>query len=124
LSNLTVTRRGNVLALFQSYAEKALATGAAPKGLEQSFAASLAISPSLWSQIKSARPIGDKLARQIEAHAGKDAGWLDQVRESHAITPAEQACLDLALAAWRASNSAGKKRLRAHLMAIRDAGSA
>jgi hypothetical protein len=38
----------------------------AAQGLEQAFAASLQISPSLWSQIKSARPIGDKLARQIE----------------------------------------------------------
>ena len=59
VSNITLTRRQNALALFQDYAEKALASGAAPKGLEQSFAASLQISPSMWSQIKSSRPIGD-----------------------------------------------------------------
>ena len=64
MPNITVARRQNALALFQDYAEKALATGASPKGLEQAFAATLQISPSMWSQIKSSRPIGDKLARQ------------------------------------------------------------
>jgi hypothetical protein len=34
----------------------------------------------MWSQIKSSRPIGDKLARQIEKHCGKVAGWLDEER--------------------------------------------
>jgi hypothetical protein len=66
VANTTITRRQNALALFQAYAEKALASGASPKGLEQTFAATLQISPSMWSQIKSSRPIGDKLARQIE----------------------------------------------------------
>ncbi len=100
------------MALFQSYAEKALACGASPKGLEQTFAATLQISPSMWSQIKSSRPIGDKLARQVEQHHGKPAGWLDEARESGSVTPAEQAFLDLALKAWRATNSAGRKTLR------------
>ena len=59
MSNITIHRRRNALTLFQAYAEAALAGGAAPKGLEQSFAAKLEISPSMWSQIKSARPIGD-----------------------------------------------------------------
>ena len=67
MSNITLTRRQNALALFQDYAEKALASGGSPKGLEQSFASTLQISPSMWSQIKSSRPIGDKLARQIES---------------------------------------------------------
>src|SRR6185295_13516914 len=80
LSNITTNRRRNALALFQSYAETAIARGAAPKGLEQTFAASLQISPSMWSQIKSSRPIGDKLARQIEQHGAKPAGWLDEER--------------------------------------------
>ena len=62
VANTTITRRQNALALFQAYAEKALAAGTPPKGLEQTFAATLQISPSMWSQIKSARPIGDKLA--------------------------------------------------------------
>ena len=113
--NITVARRQNALALFQDYAEKALAQGASPKGLEQAFAATLEISPSMWSQIKSSRPIGDKLARQIEQHQGKPVGWLDEIREDMSPTASEKAMMDLALAAWRSTNSAGRKALRAHL---------
>ena len=121
VANITVTRRQNALALFQAYAEKALAAGAAPKGLEQAFAATLQISPSMWSQIKASRPIGDKLARQIEQHHAKPARWLDEVHNDAAQTPAERAFLDLALSAWRSTNSAGRKALRAHLEAqVRD----
>ena len=116
--NTTVTRRLNALALFQAYAEQALAAGAPPKGLEQAFAATLEISPSMWSQIKSSRPIGDKLARQIEQHHGKPAGWMDQAREDTSPTVAEKALMELALAAWRSTNSAGRKSLRAHLESI------
>ena len=112
VANTTITRRQNALALFQAYAEKALAAGAPPKGLEQMFAATLQISPSMWSQIKSSRPIGDKLARQIEQHHGKPAGWLDEARESDVVAPSERAFLDLALKAWRATNSVGRKALR------------
>jgi hypothetical protein len=115
LANITVTRRQNALALFQAFAEKALAAGDAPKGLEQSFAATLEISPSMWSQIKASRPIGDKLARQIERHGGKPPGWLDQERAPAAVSAAEQRFLELALRAWRATNSAGRKALRAQL---------
>ncbi|HJV61244.1 MAG TPA: hypothetical protein VJ743_09895 [Albitalea sp.] len=118
MSNTTTIRRQNALALFQAYAEKALACGAAPKGLEQAFAATLQISPSMWSQIKSSRPIGDKLARQIEQHCGRPAGWLDEERASEAVSQGEQQFLSLALRAWRATNSAGRKALRAHLREI------
>ena len=115
MSNITLTRRQNALALFQDYAEKALASGTSPKGLEQSFAATLQISPSMWSQIKSSRPIGDKLARQIESACGKPSGWLDEARKDSAPSAAEAAFLELALAAWRSTNSAGRKALREHL---------
>lgn len=118
VSNITLTRRRNALALFQDYAEKALSAGAAPKGLEQSFAATLQISPSMWSQIKSSRPIGDKLARQIESACGKASGWLDEARKDSTPSPAEAAFLELALTAWRSTNSAGRKALRDHLKAI------
>ncbi len=118
MSNTTVTRRQNALVLFQRYAERALASGSPPKGLEQSFAATLQISPSMWSQIKSSRPIGDKLARQIESLCGHPAGWLDKAQTSPAPTPAETAYLALALAAYRATNSAGRKALRQHLKSI------
>ncbi|QTD44827.1 hypothetical protein [Ottowia testudinis] len=118
MSNLTVTRRQNVLALFQTYAEKQLAAGAPPKGLEQAFAATLQISPSMWSQIKSSRPIGDKLARQIEALCDRSTGWLDELRSASGPSAAEQAFLDLALAAWRATNAAGRRALRQQLKAM------
>ncbi len=112
VSNITLTRRQNVVALFQDYAERALASGVPPKGLEQAFAATLQISPSMWSQIKSSRPIGDKLARQIEVATGRSPGWLDEARKPLAPTPAELAFLDLALAAYRATNTSGRKALR------------
>ncbi|MGA0611275.1 hypothetical protein [Caldimonas sp. KR1-144] len=115
MSNITVIRRQNALALFQAWAEAAVAAGAAPKGLEQAFARELEISPSMWSQIKSSRPIGDKLARQIEQHCAKPVGWLDEERESAGLTAAEQQFLALALNAWRATNSAGRRELRAWL---------
>lgn len=116
-----MTRRRNALALFHAYAERALADGASPKGLEQSFAASLQISPSMWSQIKSSRPIGDKLARQFEVLAAKPRGWMDETHEAAALTAAEKAFLDLALQAWRAADSAGRRQLRARMAALAQA---
>ncbi|MDN3919140.1 hypothetical protein [Roseateles violae] len=121
MANITLLRRQNALALFQAYAERALAAGAPPKGLEQAFAASLQISPSMWSQIKSARPIGDKLARQIESHGGKPVGWLDEARAGAVAelpNAAERAFMELALAAWRASKSPARKALREQLRGI------
>jgi hypothetical protein len=115
---MTVARRQNVLALFQEYAEKALAQGQAPKGLEQSFAATLQISPSMWSQIKSSRPIGDKLARQIEALTGRSPEWLDEARPVTQPSPAEVAFVELALAAYRSTHAAGRRALREHLQNI------
>jgi hypothetical protein len=121
LANPTVTRRRNALALFHAYAERALADGASPKGLEQAFAASLQISPSMWSQIKSARPIGDKLARQFEVLAAKPSGWMDEANEPAALSAAEKAFLDLALQAWRATDSTGRRQLRSRMAAIAQA---
>jgi hypothetical protein len=118
VSNTTVTRRQNALLLFQDYAEKALASGAPPKGLEQSFATTLQISPSMWSQIKSSRPIGDKLARQIEGLSSRPAGWLDDAQTSSAPTSTETAFMRLALAAFRSTNSAGRKALREQLKSM------
>jgi hypothetical protein len=118
MHNLTVTRRTNVQALFHAHAERAVAAGEAPKGLEQAFAATLQISPSMWSQIKSSRPIGDKLARQIERHCGKPAGWLDEARSSEQPNASERAIMTLALAAWRACNAAQRRALREQLRTL------
>jgi len=123
VTNITVNRRRSVLALFQAYAEDAIAKGASPKGLEQAFAARLEVSPSMWSQIKSSRPIGDKLARQIEQHVGKSAGWLDEERQVEGLSSAEQQFLALALKAWRATNSEGRKVLKSQMKELASAGS-
>ena len=118
VSNLTITRRQNALALFKAFAEKSLAAGASPKGLEQAFAATLEISASMWSQVKSSRPIGDKLARQIEQHCDKPIGWLDEERVEDGPSVVEQQFLELALKAWRTTNAAGRKALREHVRRI------
>jgi hypothetical protein len=111
-ANVTLLRRRNVQALFQRYAESQMAQGIAPKGIEQAFAAALEISPSLWSQIKSSRPIGDKLARQIEKHAKQPALWLDAVHEAtEQPDAAELRFLELAQQVWRQSNAKGKRVL-------------
>ena len=112
VSNLTINRRQNVLALFQQYAEGQMRAGVAPKGMEQSFAQVLQISPSMWSQIKSSRPIGDKLARQIEVACAQVNGWLDEERAPAGTSTSEQQFMALALQAWRATNAEGRKRLK------------
>ena len=123
MANITITRRQNTLILFQAYARQAMAEGAPSKGLEQAFAAKLEISPSMWSQIKSSRPIGEKLARQFESNTGKPHGWLDEALGEEELAPSakEQAFMELALVAWRATNSAGRKALREQLQLVADA---
>ena len=101
-----------MLCLFQVYAEEQMRAGAPPKGMEQSFAQKLQISPSMWSQIKSSRPVGDKLARQIEAACSRPPGWLDEAHQAQGLSPAEQQFLALALKACRSTNADGRKRLK------------
>ena len=122
LPPITVTRRTNVLALHRLFLEQQIAAGKPAKGLDQAFAASLEISPSMWSQIKSARPIGDTLARQIERHARVDAGWLDAQHATEHPDPAEERFVALARDAWRSANAKGKRELRLWLTARASAG--
>lgn len=111
--NIATIRTRNAVTLFQIYAEAEVAKGTPPKGLEQGFAAKLGVGAATWSQAKSGRrPIGDKLARQIEAACDQPAGWLDQEREPRGLSQAEQAFLALALKAWRTTNAAGRRDLR------------
>ncbi len=116
-ANITTTRQRNARLLFQEYAETQLLAGAAPNGLEQAFAKTIQVSPSMWSQIKSARPIGDKIARQIEAACAKPKGWMDEDRDqgTSGVSQGEQQILALMLKAWRATNSVGRKSLK-HLL--------
>ena len=112
MPNITITRRLNTVALYQAFLGKRIAAGEPPKGLDQSFAAGLEISPSMWSQIKSSRPIGDKLARQIEQHAGKPAGWLDEEHEGlQPADGAEERMLKAAGSYWRSANAIEKRAL-------------
>jgi hypothetical protein len=115
VSNLVLVRRQNVLVLFQQYAEAQMRAGSSPKGLEQAFARKLQVSPSMWSQIKSSRPIGDKLARQIEVACGQASGWLDEERAREGLTASEQKFLMLALQAWRGTDAEGRKQLKRHV---------
>ena len=112
MPHTTITRRRNALLLHRRFLEEAIAAGLPAKGLDQAFAKKLEISPSMWSQIKSARPIGDTLARQIERHCGVDAGWLDREDlAADAPDPAEERFIAAARQAWRAANAKGKREL-------------
>ena len=116
VSEPSVIRHQNIMSLFQSFVEAAVAQGRAPKGLEQEFAKVLDVKPSMWSQVKAKRPIGDKLARQFEHRCEKPNGWLDEVHTPVAApTAAEESFVELARLAWRSSNAKGKRDLR-HLV--------
>ncbi|MDP9605647.1 hypothetical protein ABL840_10805 [Variovorax sp. NFACC27] len=112
MPNTTVARRRNALALHRRFLEEAVAAGLPAKGLDQAFAKKIEISPSMWSQIKSSRPIGDNLARQIERHCGVESGWLDKEdRPSEVPDAAEERFIAAAREAWRGANAKGKKEL-------------
>lgn len=116
MTNITTARRANTAWLMQQFMQRRIAEGAPPKGLEQEFAAQLQVSPSMLSQIKSSRPIGDKLARQIESLCGQAAGWLDQEHlETVGPNEAEERFVALARQAWRGANAAHKRALLRHV---------
>jgi hypothetical protein len=110
--NLTVNRRARLRVLLGGFVQEQVAAGLPPKGLEQSFAAKLQISPSMLSQIKSSRPIGDTLARQIERACEVALGWMDESDgETLEPTIAEEAFVALARSAWRQANAKQKREL-------------
>jgi len=114
--NITVARRRNVLALHRRFLEGAIAAGLPAKGLDQAFAGKIEISPSMWSQIKSSRPIGNNLARQIERHCEVEPGWLDKEdRPSEVPDAAEERFVAAAREAWRQANAKGKRELSSWL---------
>ena len=119
MGNTTVTRRTNLALLLQRFLAERIAQGAPPKGLEQAFAAALQISPSMLSQIKSSRPIGDKLARQIEALSQQPTGWLDADHPEALALPdeAEERFVTLARTAWGRANARQRRELRQWLKA-------
>ena len=109
--NTTIIRRQNALALHRRFLEHAIANGLQAKGLDKLFAEKLEISPSMWSQLKSTRPISDGMARQIESHCEVEVGWLDVARNQDEPDAAEERFVQQARQAWRRANAKGKKEL-------------
>ncbi len=110
---ISVIRRNNVLLLFKEFAEDLLAGGQTIRAIDSAFADHLQVSLPTFSMMRSgSRPIGNRLARQIETAVGKPAGWLDEWRNLETPTEAEQVFLDEALAAYRRSTSEGRRQLR------------
>ena len=110
--NITTTRRSNLKFLFGLYVEAQVAAGADLKGLKQTFAESLQISPSRFSQLLSSRPISDQLARQLEVLQGHPTGWLDVSHGERTPSAAEESFIQLCREAWAAQNAKGKRALR------------
>jgi hypothetical protein len=109
--NVSVTRRLNLLALLQEFAENLVASGTTTKGIDQAFAQRIQVSPSMLSQMKAGRPIGNKTAAQVESLCKRPAGWLDMQHPDQKPSPAEDAFVDLARKVWRAQNAKDKRSL-------------
>ena len=110
-SQVNRLRRENLLRLLREFTEAQLALGVPAKGIELAFAASLQVSPSTLSQLKSSRNMGDKMAAQIEQHAATAAGWMDAEHMGVISTPGESAFIELARLAWRATDAKGRRSL-------------
>ncbi len=104
-------RRENLLRLLREFTEHQLSLGVPAKGIELAFAAHLEVSASTLSQLKSSRNMGDKMAAQIEQHAGKEPGWIDTEHAGVMSTPGESAFIELARLAWRATDAKGRRSL-------------
>lgn len=105
-------RLRNLLSLHQAFAQARVSSGEGLAGLESAFAASLEISLSMWSQIKSGRTVGDKLARQFESKCSRPAGWLDDEHPETSPDPAEEKFIALCRAAWANADRAGRVELK------------
>jgi len=126
MPDIAQVRLDNTLALFDAFVAATVARTAAAdvRGLERMFAERMRISPSYWSQLKSReRHVGNKLARQFEALAGRPQGWLDEPHPAAeaAVAPAtdpapvrdadERLAVELFLAAYRHDPARVRRRL-------------
>jgi hypothetical protein len=105
-------RLRNLLSLQQAFVQERIAKGESLAGMEGAFAAALEVSLSMWSQVKSGRTVGDKLARQFESKRAKPAGWLDQEHPDTAPDPAEEKFIALCRVAWANADRAGRTELK------------
>jgi hypothetical protein len=107
-------RRENLHALIREFAQARIASGETSNGAERAFAEQLQMSKSLLSHLKSARPISDAIALQIEARCKKSSGWLSAVHLKVDTRPApgEEAFVAQVRAAYRALDRDGRARLK------------
>ena len=77
--DLARTRQARLMLLWLQWRMGRLASE--EDAQERDFAAGLGLSSSQWSQHKAGKPLGPRLARQIEAACGQPAGWLDRAQE-------------------------------------------
>lgn len=105
-------RLRNLLSLHQTYVQERVSKGESLTALQGDFAASLDVKLSMWSQIKSGRTVGDKLARQFEAKWAKPSGWLDQEHPDSAPDPSEEKFIVMCRAAWANADRAGRVELK------------
>jgi hypothetical protein len=110
------TRRNNLLIIIREYSERELAAGESPVGMLGRLAKELGLSAGGLSQFKgdakgSGRNIGDAAAAQIESRLGKPRGWMDEDHGGDAFNPAENAFIDMARTAWRATDAKGRRHL-------------
>lgn len=114
---ISVARRANILRLFSEFvaSEQAQNPGCSLSGMDRAFSLKIQVHNTYFSGMKSgARPIGDKLARQIEANTGKQKGWLDAPAESApAKSKTLQRLIDRVESAYLASDARGRRRLEA-----------
>lgn len=110
-------RRRNLLLQLHQYTRRQLDSGV-ETGSATSFAQAIGVHKSMLSKLKGeegkpgTRDISDPMARQIEAALGLKAGWMDEEHEEAPLTSAEQSFLEMALAAYRRTDAAGRSSLR------------
>ncbi len=75
-----VTRRQNLASLFSTFVAQAQTANptASLSGLDKAFAARIQIANSSFSSYRTGnRPMGARIARQMEAVMGLESGWMD-----------------------------------------------
>ena len=114
-----VNRRLNLLHLLREFAQERLVSTGETAGTDALFAQTIGLSASGLSQIKTHRPIGSKVARQIEAHLGLEPLWLDAARQHPtAISPQQQKFERLARRLWSEGSARQKREAITAMMKI------
>jgi hypothetical protein len=107
-------RRENLHSLLREFVQARVASGEPANGAERAFSERLQMSKSLLSHLKSARPISDAIAQQIEARCKKPGGWLSVAHTKIDMRPApgEEAFIAAVRACYRALDREGRAKLK------------